>query len=586
VKKRFVRAAALLAVLAAALYASAPPARQILYGAADDGSVPGVLHVHSNRSDGGGSPDEVARAAAREGLKFIVFTDHGDGTRPADPPVYRSGVLCIDAVEISTTAGHYIALGMQTAPYPLGGEPRDVVEDVRRLGGFGIAAHPDSPKPELQWGDWDAPMDGVELINPDTGWRVRVAEPGITPMLGVLAALASYPFVPEESIASVLADPSPNIRRWLALNERRRVVGLSGVDAHAKLAFWDVEPGDNRFTLPFPGYRPAFRTVSVHVRPDQPLTGDASRDWDAILQAIRDGHLYTVVDAVATPPSFEFSATSDGRTVHQGGELDSGQPVRLRIRTNAPGEFSTTLWEGDRVLTTGSRDGEFTVLVPGGPGVYRVEIRAANRAGEPIWIISNPIYVRAAAAPAPIETSADARTERGPQDPAVGPPEGLLFPASPNGWTVEHDGASKADLEIRDGAMELDYTLGPDPGTRPRVAIAAPPHELAPNDRLLLRLRADRPMRLSIQLRTGAAGGREERWQRSVFVDAVERDVTVAFDDMRSVGATRSERPPLEARPSVILVVDTTNTKAGSTGTLTIRQVALGRAATSRAGTR
>ena len=37
------------------------------------------------------------RVAARAGLKFIVFTDHGDATRTPDPPAYRSGVLCIDA---------------------------------------------------------------------------------------------------------------------------------------------------------------------------------------------------------------------------------------------------------------------------------------------------------------------------------------------------------------------------------------------------------------------------------------------------------------------------------------------------------
>jgi hypothetical protein len=585
VKKRFVPAAAVLGVLATAVYVSAPPARLILRGAPDDGSVAGVLHVHSDRSDGGGSPDEVALAASRAGLKFIVFTDHGDGTRPADPPVYLSGVLCIDAVEISTTAGHYIALGMQTAPYPLGGEARDVVEDVRRLGGFGIAAHPDSPKSELEWGDWDAPIDGLELINPDTGWRTRIADPGVAPKLGLLAALASYPFVPEETIASVLANPSRNIERWLALNERRRVVGVSGVDAHAKLALWDVEPGDNRFTLPFPGYRSAFRTVSVHVRPDQPLTGDASRDRDRILQAIRDGHLYTVVDAVATPPSFEFSATSKGMTVQQGGELTSDEPVRLRIRTNAPADFTTTLWEGHRVLTTGRRDGEFTILVPDGPGVYRVEIRAANRPGEPVWIVSNPIYVRVAAAPAP-EPSADGPAVRNLPDSAAASADVLLFPASPSGWTVEHGGGSTADLEVSEGVMELDYKLGPDAATRPRVAIAAPPHDLLPNDRLILRLKADRPMRLSAQLRTGTDGAGEERWQRSVYVDAMERDVVVVFDDMRSVGATRSDRPRLADRPSVILVVDTTNTKAGSTGKLTISQVALGRATSKRAGGR
>ena len=136
---------------------------------------------------------------------------------------------------------------------------------------------------------------------------------------------------------------------------------------------------------------------------------------------------------------------------------------------------------------------------------------------------------------------------------------------------MEHDDASKADVEVRDGEMELRFSLGSNPADRPRVALAAPPHALLPNDRLTLRLRSDRPMRLSVQLRTGADGTREERWQRSVYVDAVERDVTVVFDDMRSVGATRSERPPLADRPSVILVVDTTNTRAGSTGVLSIR---------------
>ena len=87
-------------------------------------------------------------------------------------------MLCLDGVEISTTGGHYIALDMPAAPYPLGGEARDVVEDVRRLGGFGIAAHPDSPKPELRWREWDAPFDGIEILNLDTSWRLWAEQAG------------------------------------------------------------------------------------------------------------------------------------------------------------------------------------------------------------------------------------------------------------------------------------------------------------------------------------------------------------------------------------------------------------------------
>src|SRR4051812_11784204 len=136
-----------------------------------DGSVRGVVHVHSRTSDGRGTLDEIAAAAARAALAFVIVTDHGDGTRQPVPPSYRSGVLLLDAVEISTRGGHYVALGMSQTPYALGGEAADVVEDVHRLGGFGVAAHPDSPKSELRWQDWNAPIDGVELLNPDTSWR-------------------------------------------------------------------------------------------------------------------------------------------------------------------------------------------------------------------------------------------------------------------------------------------------------------------------------------------------------------------------------------------------------------------------------
>ena len=36
------------------------------------------------RSDGHGDKPAVAAAAARAGLKFVILTDHGDGTRPPD----------------------------------------------------------------------------------------------------------------------------------------------------------------------------------------------------------------------------------------------------------------------------------------------------------------------------------------------------------------------------------------------------------------------------------------------------------------------------------------------------------------------
>ena len=163
-KKLLAITAALVAAVAVWGSLAMPP-RRLTLTARPDGTIAGIIHVHTDRSDGLSGPDDIAAIAAHVGLGFVVFTDHGDGTRAPDPPTYRSGVLCLDGVEISTTGGHYIALDMSASPYPLGGEARDVVQDVRRLGGFGIVAHPDSPKPQLQWREWTAPFDAMELFD-------------------------------------------------------------------------------------------------------------------------------------------------------------------------------------------------------------------------------------------------------------------------------------------------------------------------------------------------------------------------------------------------------------------------------------
>src|SRR5439155_20131759 len=310
-------AAVLCAAAGAFTAATMAPAHLRLRADSPDGAIPGILHVHSNRSDGRSAPDDIAEAARRAGLKFLVFTDHGDATRAPDPPMYRSGVLCLDGVEISTSGGHYIAIDMPRAPYPLGGEARDVVEDVKRLGGFGIAAHPDSPQPELRWREWGAPFDAIEVLNPDTSWRQWLAAPSWRPKLRLVEALFSYPIRPAESIANLI-QPVGVRYQWEALARRRRVVTIAGIDAHARLARRNGDPVDNRFSVPLPGYEASFRTLSVHVRPERALTGDASADAAVIVRAIRGGHLYVAIDGVATAPSFELTATNAHGTVREG----------------------------------------------------------------------------------------------------------------------------------------------------------------------------------------------------------------------------------------------------------------------------
>jgi len=565
--KRFLVATAAL-VAAVSIYGAATlPAARLRLPAASDDSVPGIAHVHSDRSDGRGTPDEIAAAAARAGLKFVVFTDHGDATRKPDRPVYRAGVLCLDGVEISTTGGHYLAIDMPAAPYPLGGEARDVVDDVKRLGGIGVVAHPDSPKPELRWREWSAPFDGIEFINLDTGWRRSMQTPGWRGRLHLAQALIHYPMRPSETIAGLLQS-SELAYQWNALAARRRVVLLAGADAHANLGVRGGDPLDTRFGLPLPGYVPTFRTLSLHVRPDRALTGDPASDAALILRAIRTGHLYTTVDAFASPPAFEFSATNALGTVHQGDELGVGGPVTLRVHSNAPSDFSTTVFAGTRPLTSDRHEQEFTIEAGEAPAVYRVEVR---RPGRPVpWIVSNAIYVRAP------ETKT-----KPPGRPPATVSEPLFDGKTTNGWQVETDSVSRAAIEVATGL------LGPELRWRYGLATSAPSGEfvgityttakgVAPNNRLSFSIRAEHPMRVSVQLRNWAKPA-PERWQRSVYVDTFEQERTVFFDDLTPVGATSTWKPALEDVRSVIFTIDTTNTKPGTSGRVWLRNVALQR---------
>ncbi len=560
--------AALVAAVLVCVAVTLPP-RRLTLPPPNDGTVSGILHVHTNRSDGLSSPDDVAAAAARAGLKFVVFTDHGDGTRPPDRPTYRSGVLCLDGVEISTTGGHYIAIDMPASPYPLGGEPRDVAEDVKRLGGFGIAAHPDSPKAQLQWRDWRVPFDGLELLNPDTSWRILSAEPGWASKRRLAFAFLDYAFRPTEVMTSLI-QPSAAIGRWIDAAVRRRVVAIAGADAHAKLAPRNADPGDSRYALPLPSYQASFGVLSVHARLDRRLNGDAASDAAALMRAIRNGRLYTAVNGLASPPSFEFTATNSFGTVSQGSELALGGPIALHVSSNAPPSFTTIVHDGTKTLAAVKDAPDLTVHGPATAGVFWAEIVAADRTPPITWVRSNAVYVRDAidAAPTP--------------EPLLFESRSLIDRTAPDGGARLETPLSEADVRFAQvgGEPRLTFTVRLGQGTPSNQAAALvfdTPSGIGGLNRVRLEARAQHRMRVSIQLRSGAGSTPGDRWIRSIYLDEAWRTYTIPFTDMTPAGDTRAATPTLDSIRSVMLVVDLTNTKPGFAGTVTLRAADLQR---------
>jgi hypothetical protein len=514
VKRVLLATAALVAAVVVFLLTTLPPAPAVVDTSIVDPDlvrriVAGAYHVHTTRSDGAEGKAAVAAAAARAGLGFVIFTEHGDGTRAPDHPEYRDGVLCIDGVEISTNGGHYVVLDMPAAPYPLGGEAAAVVEDVDRLGGFGVAGHVDSTKAELAWTDWRAPIGGLEWLNADSEWRDETA--------GTLTrTLLDYLVRPAPALAALLDRPSATLDRWAALSKTRRVVALAGLDAHGGVR--TRLEGSSRLAAG-PSYEDSFRALSNRVVLERAPSGDPAVDARAILDAIRQGRVYTSIDALAAPALLDPAATS----------------------------ASWTIPPGARVVVKGP---------PGALGWREVHLEDAPGTPPIPWVLTNP-----ASAPRPV-----------PPPPVEALEGGVTIAPE---WRIEKDPSSSGSMSIETGgSVTVHYVLDGGERASQFVALAGDLSGGVAAEQIVFGGVAARPMRLSVQLRFP---GTERRWVKSMYLDSRPRTIVVPVGEMVPAERDGARMPDPSSARSVLFVVDLTNAGPGSRGSFTLRDVRLAR---------
>jgi hypothetical protein len=513
----------------------------------------GAMHVHTTNSDGSGAPEDVAAAAARAGLRFVILTDHGDATRTPDRPQYRSGVLTIDAVEVSTAGGHVIALDLPKAPYPLRGEPDDVLEDLQRLGAMAIVAHPTSLKADLVWrgsvGPGGRPFDGVEWLNGDSEWRdERFAS--------LSRILLTYWFRAPESLALILDRPESALELWDRATRTQSVVGLSGSDAHAKIG-GDLDHGGPA-AVHLPSYEQVFRTFSLGL-PGVVLSGDAPADARAVIAAIRAGHVFTAIDAFAQPARLAFTASGSGISAQAGDRVAAGAQLTLHAEVDPPELAPTlTLYRDGGIAATvaGSR---LDYQADGSPAVYRVEATLpVRRGGGPLapWLVSNPIYV----GPAIPWASTP------PPPPAASK---VVYKDGASPLAVEHSDRSDGAVTVvrAEGGTQLSlrFALGGKLSDAPFVAFASDAPGIGDYTAVSFTARASRPMRVSVQLRASPEQG-SGRWRKSVYLDQEPRTVTLPFSAFRPTVNGLAAAPPLASITSLLFVLDTLNTALGSNG--------------------
>jgi len=275
----------------------------------------GVIHAHSTASDGQLPPDAIARIADRQGLDFLILTDHNTLNPKAEGKEGRYGrTLMLAGDEISTAHGHYLALRLREEV-----KSREAsqwtADQVASQGGLGFIPHPFwKRKP------WSNPalkgFTGIEIYN--AAEDARNKNPA---MLGAATLLEGS----DLSVGHWVARLDQPLALWdRLLSGGRQVVGIGGADAHGLV----------RFGLRLAPYSTIFKLVRNHLL----IMGEVTEA--SVYEALEKGHLFVAHDVIADASGFLFAAVGpDGAVRGIMGDRVKREPgLKLYAHLPSPGE--------------------------------------------------------------------------------------------------------------------------------------------------------------------------------------------------------------------------------------------------------
>ncbi|NOK21515.1 PHP domain-containing protein [Corallococcus carmarthensis] len=331
--------------------------------------IRGAYHVHTTRSDGNGTPAKVAQAAKAAGLDFVVLTDHNDFNPPA--ATWVDGVLLIPGVELSTSAGHLAAFGMQrpiegVKPW---GPPEQAVAAVEAAGGTAVLAHPVQTKNPWKDEATAHQVPGFELYSADTFFRQALR----SPVSRLLPAVGASMVNPVHGVMLLAAPEQAPTERFLALAKERKRIALCGNDAHG-----------------LPAYEDIFSALDMELPPDvlpDPLSQNAREAANQVTRALASGQALCVFRALGGPEGFALEGF-DANTR----EAAVGTVLTVRLPEHTQGTVEVRVWGDGRLQP----DGQHVELT--GPGVVQVEVwshapgRFFGHEWRP-WLVPSPVRV-------------------------------------------------------------------------------------------------------------------------------------------------------------------------------------------------
>lgn len=343
----------------------------------------GNIHIHSRYSDGSGSIDQIAGAAAAAGLSYIIVTDHETAIGQAEEAI-NCGVVVLVGVELNRSCNHFLSLGLAGVAPSDETDPQKMIDHIRAEGGLGFIAHPFEKGSSYidkgcayPWINWPVfGFNGIEIWNYCSHWRGRHQSQ--------LIALFRFLF----NRKGAMEGPAPEcLKLWDCYNDSgHRVTAIGGTDAHAfpfKIGFFQIK---------IFSYRYLFSTINTYILLKKELSGEYAVAKAQILDALREGCCYISFDSLYPGFGFQFYASVTDRSIQMGEETIFEKGMSLRVEVPSSRAVIKLIHNGRLFAEQNGREFACNVATA---GFYRVEVYYRSSTGRlRPWIYSNPIYVK------------------------------------------------------------------------------------------------------------------------------------------------------------------------------------------------
>ncbi|MBZ0264896.1 PHP domain-containing protein [bacterium] len=336
----------------------------------------GALHMHTLYSDGSGTTEEIAAAAAHKKLDWIIITDHChmEAKDRGEEKIYGPVVVLVGS-ELGDPdyPNHYLCFGIDEVPNQT--DPSFMVREVQRLGGFGAIAHPHEKRDEFEsmppypWTAWDANIDGIEIWNQLSQW-----------VEGLTKFNRLHRFM--HPLKSLTRPDPETLAVWDRLNLSKPVIGYVGVDAHAL----EYPLLKGLISLKVFHYKVQFSSLVTHLMLKKPLNKNEHKIAEKqVLDALRSGAHFGSNRRVGEASGFRFHAVVDREYFFPVKRFNPGTNVTFEV--NSPLEADLKLIRNGRTVL--QMKGKSFSYSTGLEGVWRVEAHRKGRG----WVFTNPFRI-------------------------------------------------------------------------------------------------------------------------------------------------------------------------------------------------